>query len=643
MYAGYTGKTLRIKLTEQTAQTEATSQKLARQFIGGTGYAGYLLYNEVPGGTDPLGPGNKLYFCTGPVTGTLWPTAGRMAVVSKSPLTGIWAESHVGGHLGPEIKYAGYDFVIVEGKAESPTVVSIVDGDTQFHKAKPFWGKTTQQTCKAVRREFGQPHSHVAAIGPAGEHLVRTSAIMVDGARAAGRTGLGAVMGSKNLKALVVRGTGSVKVAKPDRFRELWQEAHQRVLANPQAQEMRRYGTPILVATKQNIGELPTRNHREGVFEGWDNISAETLRDKYFWKTRACSTCRLACKKAFTVKEGPRKGLVTEGPEYEGVMAMGSNVGVDDVPAILEAQHLCNEYGLDVISTGGIAAFLMELREKGLVTPKELKGIDLRWGNGNALIQFVHALANRQGIGDAAAEGVHRLAEEKGPAAAPYDITVKGMEVSGQDGRAHRSMGLGHAVAARGGDHLRNLCTMDQLAYKKVAAERFGADKLPEICDPYVEKYKAMATVATEKVYTIRDSLIVCWYTCAWPPIFWVEDFAPLLASVTGEPAFDSPEELMHIGARLVTMKRCFNVREGVSRQDDRLPRRFTDEPMPGGPAKGQTVNLEPMLDEYYALYGWDVPTGIPTRTCLHDLQLDEFAKDLASRRLLPEKAGGKR
>ncbi|MDO8124105.1 MAG: aldehyde ferredoxin oxidoreductase family protein [Candidatus Hermodarchaeota archaeon] len=636
MYKGYAGKILRIDLTSQKVTTESTSQDLARRFIGGTGYAGHLLYHEIPKGVDPLGPENKLYFCTGPATGTVWPTAGRMAVVSKSPLTGIWAESHVGGHLGPEIKYAGYDFIIIGGQAEKPTVLSIVDEKVEFHSGIPYWGQKTLKASKGLRKDLKQQHGHVALIGPGGENLVKYSAIMVDGARAAGRTGLGAVMGSKKLKAIVVRGTGSVDVADPQRFKALWEEGHQRVQENPQALEMRKYGTPILVATKQSIGELPTYNHREGVYEGWDRISAETFHDNYYHTTRACATCRLACKKAFKVEEGPYKGLITEGPEYEGIMAMGSNVGIDDIPTILQTQHLCNEYGLDVISAGCTAAFLMELAEHGLLSEEERRELDIQWGNKEGLVQLIQAIAERKGLGDLAAEGSHRIAKKKGATAEPYDMTVKGMEISGQDGRAHRSMALGHAVSARGADHLRNLVTMDQLAYKEVAAERFGEDKLPEICDPYVETHKALATVVTEKVYAIRDSLIVCWYTCSWPPIFWVEDFAPLLAAVTGEPAFDSIEEMMHIGARLVTLKRCFNVREGISRKDDRLPRRFTHEPFPSGPSKGQTVDLEPMLDEYYTLYDWDVKTGIPTYNTLQTLGLEDIAKDLKSQGVLP-------
>jgi aldehyde:ferredoxin oxidoreductase len=631
MYKGYTGKILRVNLTNQKVNVEPTSKDLARHFIGGTGYASYLLYQELAKGIAPFGPENKLIFCTGPATGTAWPTAGRMAVVSKSPLTGIWAESHVGGHLGPELKFAGYDFVIIEGEAKQPTLLSIVDEEIQFHSGAPYWGLKTLKTAQLMRRDLGQQHGHVAVIGPAGENLVRFSSIMIDGARAAGRTGLGAVMGCKKLKGILVRGTGSVTVAEPDRFQTLWVDGHNRVQTNPQALEMRKYGTAILVATKQSIGELPTFNHREGVYEGWDRISAETFHDHYYHTTRACGTCRLACKKAFKVDKGPHKGLITEGPEYEGIMAMGSNVGIDDVPTILVTQHLCNEYGMDVISAGATAAFLMELAENGLLTKKDLEKHDLRWGNTEALIDLMHEIAQRKGLGDLAAEGSHRIAQEKGENAEPFDMTVKGMEISGQDGRAHRSMALGHAVAARGADHLRNLVTMDQLAYKDVAAERFGEDKLPEICDPYVETHKALATVVTEKVYTIRDSLIVCWYTCSWPPIFWVEDFAPLLAAVTGESAFDNANELMHIGARLVTMKRAFNVREGIRRKDDRLPRRFTHEPFPKGPSKGQTVTLEPMLDEYYQLYGWDVETGIPTQSTLKKLGLEEIAKDLRS------------
>ncbi len=635
MYKGYSGKILRINLTDLKVTVDATSKDLARRFIGGTGYAGYVLYQEIPQGIDPLGPDNKLLFCTGPVTGTPWPTAGRMAVVSKSPLTGIWAESHVGGHLGPEMKVAGYDFLIIEGQAENPTIVSIVDQDIQLLSGNAYWGQKTLKASKSIRKDLNQPHGHVAVIGPAGENQVRYSAIMVDGARAAGRAGLGAVMGSKKLKAILVRGTGSVGVADPNQFRVFWIEGHERVQTNPQALEMRKYGTAILVATKQSIGELPTYNHREGVFDEWEQISAETFHDNYYYTTRACGTCRLACKKAFKVKKGPKKGLITEGPEYEGIMAMGSNVGINDVPTILEAQHLCNEYGLDVISAGATAAFLMELAEHGLLSKEEMQELEVQWGNTDALIALMHAIAHRKGLGDIAAEGTHRIAQQKGEAAEPYDMTVKGMEISGQDGRAHRSMALGHAVAARGADHLRNLVTMDQLAYKDVAAERFGKDKLPEICDPYVETHKALATVVTEKVYTIRDSLIVCWYTCSWPPIFWVEDFATLLTVVTGESAFDSIDELMHIGARLVTIKRCFNVREGITRKDDRLPRRFTHEPFSKGPSKGQTVNLEPMLNEYYQLYGWDVETGIPTYKTLQRLGLEEIAKDLRSKEIL--------
>ena len=268
------GKLLRVNLSNQTVKTEQTSHQLARRFIGGTGYAAYLLYNEVPKGINPLGPKNRLYFVTGPATGTAWPTAGRMAIVSKSPLTGIWAESHVGGHLGPEMKFAGYDQIIIEGAASAPTVLSVVDEEVQILPGSDYWGLTTQQASKALRRDLNQPHGHVATIGPAGEKQGRFSAIMVDGARAAGRTGLGAVMGSKKLKGILVRGTGNVQVAEPDRFQTLWQDAHQRVQENPQALEMRKYGTPILVATKQTIGELPTHNHREGIFEGWEQISA---------------------------------------------------------------------------------------------------------------------------------------------------------------------------------------------------------------------------------------------------------------------------------------------------------------------------------------------------------------------------------
>ncbi|RLI30685.1 aldehyde ferredoxin oxidoreductase [Candidatus Bathyarchaeota archaeon] len=633
-YYGYVGKYARINLTNGTVCIKPTPKSLARAFIGGSGFAARILWDEVGPEVDPLSPENRLVIATGPVTGTAWPTAGRYMMAAKSPLTGIWGESHAGGHLGPEIKYAGFDFLVIEGRSPEPVYLYLNDGRIEILPAGDFWGLMVHEAVDELKRETDL-NAHVACIGPAGEKLVRFAAVISDYHRAHGRTGMGAVWGSKRLKALVVRGHGSVEVARFEQFMEIMQEAHQRGVEHPQAQALAEYGTPLLVAYKQSIGELPTKNHWTGVFDGAENLMAETLKERYWVRTRACFACRTRCKKVYKSTQEPYV-VTSEGPEYEAIYSFGSNLGNDNFPSILYANYLCNQYGLDAISTGCTIAFLTECVEKGIVSREEVDGLDLKWGNHEAFIELIHKIAKREGIGNLLAEGVKRAAEKIGRGAEYYALHVKGMEVSGQDGRTHRSIGLSHAVASRGADHLRGLVTVDQLGYEEIAAERWGRDKLPEICNPYSEKWKALAVKTTEDVYALRDTLIVCWYTVSWPPIYWVEDFARVLPAVTGEDAFGKVDELLRIGERIVNLERCFNVREGITRKDDRLPERFTKEPMPQGPGKGQTVNLDIMLDEYYDLRGWDKKTGIPKRETLEKLQLQKQAEELARMGKLP-------
>ncbi len=632
---GYKGKILRVNLSKNEIKIEPLSKELVRNYIGGSGFAAKILYDEVGPEIDPLSPDNELILATGPLTGTLWPTTGRIMFASKSPLTEIGGESHVGGFLGPELKFAGYDMIIVKGKAKSPVYLYIEDDIVELRDAKHLWGSDTHETTKIIQEENGDPEIQVAAIGPAGENLVLYACIIINLARAAGRTGMGAVMGSKNLKAIAVRGTGTVEVADFEKFMELAEEAHERIDKNPQAREMTKYGTPLLVAYKQEIGELPTRNHQTGVFNEWEKLSAETLRENYWVKTRACFGCSIACKKAFKVTEGPYAGTFSEGPEYEGLYAFGTNCGNPDFGSILKANLLCNKYGIDIISAGATIAFMMELYEKGIISREDVEGLNFTWGNHELIVELLPKIAHREGIGNLLAEGTYRIAKKIGKNAEKYAIQVKKLEMSGQDGRTHRSIALGHATAARGADHLRSLITVDQLGYEEIAKQRFGEDKLPEICNPYTEKYKAYATKITEDVYAIRDALIVCWYSCAWPPIFWIEDFAQILPIATGIKEFGSIEELYKIGERQVTLKRAFNVREGIRRKDDTLPERFLKEPMPEGPGRGQVVNLDVMLDEYYELRGWNKETGIPTKEKLKELGLNFVINDFEKRGIL--------
>jgi aldehyde:ferredoxin oxidoreductase len=618
---GYQGKILRINLTTGRVSKEQLDDSTVRNYLGGDGFLAHYLYTELKGGEDPLGGKNKIVISTGPLTGTAWPTSGRFVMGAHSPLTGFWGESNCGGFFGPELKAAGYDAMIIEGKAAKPSMVVINDGEVAVKDAKHLWGRDTRDVTLELRKD--DPETQVLCIGIAGENKVRYACVMSNLYRAFGRSGLGAVWGSKNLKAVTVRGTGKVTVADHDAFYKLAFDAHQRVMKSPQGRQMFRYGTNLLVSAKQAIGEFITRNHSEGNFEGADKLAAEYLADKFQGRPRACFGCTNACKEVYVSSpDNPwMPNFTVEGPEYEGTAFFGSNLGIDDYDFILYASDLCNRYGYDQISVGAVISFIVECAEKGLISRKEADGLDLGWGKKESVIKLMHKIAKREGFGGILAEGVKRAAAKIGRGSEKYALHVKGQEISGQDGRTHRSAALTHAVGARGADHLRSLVTVDQLGYKDAAGKRYKkllegksvAEKeriLNDLCNPYSEKHKAFAVKVTEDVFCIRDSLVVCWYTCGWPPIFWIEDFARVLPSVTGIEEFGSPEELMKVGERIQNVKRLFNLREGLTAADDTLPKRFTEEPMPAGPGKGQKANLKVMLDEYYKLRGWDRKTG---------------------------------
>jgi aldehyde:ferredoxin oxidoreductase len=631
-YMGYAGKILRVDLTTGKMWIQPLRKDLARKYIGGTGMAARILWEEVKADVDPLGPENRLIVVTGPVTGTIWHTAGRSAFVAKSPLTGIWGESHFGGFFGPELKFSGYDAIIIQGRSEKPVYLCIYDGKPEIRRADHLWGKTTYETADIIREELDDREVKVAAIGQAGENLVRYANVMTGFHNFAGRTGMGAVMGSKKLKAIAVRGFNSVKVADIDKLLDLAYNARERILTCDQAMELRKYGTPMLVGAKQAIGELPTKNHYTGIFDRYEEIDGPTIREKYWAGTKACFSCFLACKKNNFVRAGEFEGTFTAGPEYEGVYAFGSNLMISNMPAILKMNYLSNAYGIDVISLGVVMSFLAELFENKIIDEKDTGGFRLEWGDYKAAIEAVEMVAFRRGIGDLMAEGVREMARRIGRGSEKYAMHVKGLEISGQDGRTHRSAGLTHATAARGADHMRSLVTVDQLGYRDVAAKRFGEDKVERVCNGYSEDFKALAVKMHEDAYAIRDSLVVCWYSVGWPPVFWMDDFANILVAVTGEEEFGNLDELFRIGERINNVKRAFNVRHGITRKDDVLPERFTKEPMPEGPGRGQVVNLDKMLDEYYELRGWD-RRGIPRRDKLLELDLADVEEEVSKLR----------
>ena len=642
---GYVGKILRVNLSNGKISKEPLLDFVVKNYIGGNGFSAYYLYRELEPGIDPLGSKNKIVIGTGPLTGTLWPSSGRFSIGAKSPLTGFWGEANSGGFFGPELKYAGYDAIIIEGKAKRPVYIDIFNEEIAIKDAKHLWGRNTKEVTLELQKE--DKETQVLCIGQGGENLVGYASIMSNFHRALGRSGQGAVWGSKNLKAIAVRGTGRVDVANFDKFVELAKEAHRKIQEDERARRMFDYGTNILVEAKSMIGELVTRNHSAGVFEGAEKLYAELLKEKFNGRPRACFGCTNACKEVYTTSHANpwAPDMVTEGPEYEGTMAFGTNCDIDDYDMILYVSDLCNKYGIDQISLGIAISFLMESYENGLITKKDCDGLEMHWGNKEAVVALTHKVAKREGIGDLLADGVKRAAEVLGRGTERYAMHVKGQEISGQDGRGHRSVALTHAVGARGADHMRSLVTVDQLGYKDpvykvAAAERYkglieGKSKkekkeiIDKLCNPYTEDYNAYAVKITEDVFAIRDALIVCWYTCGWPPIFWIEDFAKIMSLATGEEAFEDVQELLRIGERQVNVKRAFNIREGLTRKDDNLPKRFIEEPLPEGPSKGQVVNLEVMLDEYYELRGWDRKTGMIKRKTLKRLNLPEIEKEL--------------
>ncbi|HDI73569.1 MAG TPA: aldehyde ferredoxin oxidoreductase [Candidatus Korarchaeota archaeon] len=627
-YKGYAGKYLRVDLTSGKIKVEELPDSLCEDYVGGLGFATRILWDEVNERTDPLGPENRIVFSTGPVTGTLFPAAGRYQVNSKSPLTGIWGHANSGGAFGPELKYAGYDMIVISGRSEKPVYLWIDDDYVELRDASHLWGKTTHETTDEIREELGDETYKVACIGPAGENLVRFACIINDYGDAAGRTGMGAVMGSKRLKAIAVRGSKDIHVHDPDAFLEVVDEAYRKVLVDwgyHLSVTLTRYGTPNLVEAINSIGRMPVKNHWTGYWEKADKIGGVRIREEYRSKQGSCFGCLVQCKYMVRVPSGKYAGFF-KGPEYEALVSLGSCCLVDDLEAIFEANHLCDLYGMDSISMGMTIAWAMECYENGLITEEDTGGIPLRWGDGDLIVDLVKKTAFREGFGNVLAEGTRRASQIIGKGTEKYAMQVKGLEISAQDGRAHQSSGLTHATAARGADHLTSLSCLEERGYEEVAAARYGEDKVQYLVDPLSTKYKGLLVKDLEDLYAIGNSLIICWYEVGWPPIFYFDDMARLIHTLTGMEQYKDVRTLRLAAERICTLRRMFNVREGLRRKDDTLPERFLKEPMPTGPAKGNVCRLDEMLDEYYEARGCDKKTGIPTDETLRRLGLGELA-----------------
>ncbi len=608
-----------IDLSTGATDSQPADPDLTARFLGGRGLGAALLFRHLADSTDPLAPANPLIFSVGPFTGTPWPAGARVHVTFHSPLTGIYGYANAGGHLGAALRRAGYAGLVVTGQANAPVYLDVTPAGVDIRPADDLWGQGVQRTTETL----AQDGARVACIGLAGERGVRLAAIMVDGGRAAARCGGGAVMGSKHLKAVVVRGRAEEKL--PAAFLDEARRAFQQVRDHPHVAGLRDWGTVFLVAGKNAVGDLPARNHQRGQVDHVDRVDARAIA-RYTVGTKACFACPIACGRVTRIVAGE-----LEGPEYETLDALGPMCGVDDPAVIIQANRLCNDLGLDTISAGVTIAFAMECHQRGLLDDPEFS---LEWGDSDTLLGLIRAIADRRGLGDILAGGVRRAAESIGGDAPQYAMHVKGLELPRQEPRIAKGFGLGHAVANRGADHLYALPTID-LAGNLAAAGRFFAPEIvPALMETDNEAYKPDLVVLSEHVCAISDALGVCKFTTAETYALYPDDLARGLGALWGHEV--SGDDLLTAGERIVNLERLYNVRLGLSRADDCLPARFTSEPLAvyafeGGQASVEPVHVgrlrdfEAMLDRYYRLRGWDA-RGVPTPGTLRRLGLDEWA-----------------
>jgi aldehyde:ferredoxin oxidoreductase len=592
----YCDRILHIDLTHQTVKTSSLPVDVMPLVLGGKGLGAWLLYNGQPALVDPLGPENQLIFHTGPLTGTTAPTAGRFGVTTKSPATGTYFDAYCGGYWGQMLKYAGYDALVVTGTAESPVLITIDNDEVAIHPAETLWGTTVSEATERIWEEYGRDRQSLV-IGPPGE-AQRNVAGIFNESRALARGGVGAVMGAKSLKAIVVRGNRGVRVFDKAQYERALQLAFRAVRMSSETVLLSREGTANILEIIDVMGALPTRNFQRGQFDQADEVSGYAFRQNNWKKEYACFGCPIACGKW---TEPLEDGTIIEGPEYETIYALGANCSIGKRETIIKLNWYCDEYGMDTISAGGVIGFVMEMFEKGIITAADLDGIEPYWGDSVAAIALMEKLARVEGCGAWLAQGVAAIAE-KYPQARPFAMQVKGLEMPAYHPSAAKGTALAYAVSERGACHLRGA----------PLGELFSGS-----ADPLTIEGKPQLFRDHQADKAAWDSACLCVFPAYGMSL---KELWQLVKAATG---FDyaSTRDLERVGERISTLARLFNVREGFSREADTLPDRNLSHPMVGGPAAGHVVELEPMLDEYYRIMGWDA-VGVPTRERLEELGL---------------------
>ncbi len=605
------GKLLVVDLTSGHIEDEPLNEDYARQFIGGSGLAARYLYDSLDPNLEPLHPANPLFFMTGPLTGTRAPSCGRFVVCARSPLTGLWGEANSGGFFGPEVRFAGYDGIVIKGQSPQPVYLHIADGQAALCDARHLWGKGAYETQEAIREEVGDAKTRVACIGPAGENLVKYAAIMSDKGRAAGRTGMGTVMGSKNLKAVAVRGNGQVPLADEERFTAVVREILSILKDDSLTEALRVTGTAGTLDYLMLLGSPPNCYFTEGEFPEAEALSGSMMAETILTGHSTCYGCPVACGREVEVKEGKYKLAKTKGPEYETVAALGTMLLIDDLPAVTYLGHLCDDYGLDTISTGSTIAFAHYLFESGVIGPAETGGLALRWGDPDTVAELIGMIAQREGFGDALAEGSRRLGQRYG--AEELAVQVNGLETGMHDPRAFSAMALVYATSPIGASH-------NQSDMYWVESGR----SMEELGIPFTNRLedagKGSLVARHQDWRSFCNALIVCYFSNA--P---AQSYIDLLAAATGWEV--TADDVLLVGERIWNLKRAYNNRLGLTRADDTLPKLLL-QPLPEGGSQGHVPDLGLMLKEYYQARGWDWETGKPRWEKLEELGLGQAIRD---------------
>jgi aldehyde:ferredoxin oxidoreductase len=588
MSAGYADRVLHIDLTTGKQWVLPIAGADRESSLGGRGMAARILTDEVPAGCDPLGPENRLIFFTGPLTGTRIPFTAKHVVVTKSPLTGGYTRSITGGYFSPELKFAGYDGVVISGRAERPVYLFITDEKVEIREAAALWGLTIPATESRIKEELGNPAVRVASIGPAGEKMVRFACIINDTYRVAGRGGTGAVMGSKNLKAIAVSGRRQVKIADPELLEKTLRRGYEAIVSHPGYVNRLRYGAMETVPLVYNYGVAAVRHYSDRPFDRIESFSPEQIAAEFVVEDQSCFACPHKCLKYTAIKDGPWAGTKAEGPKYETLCMFGPNCDNINISAIVKANEICASYGMDTSSTGNVIAFAMECAERGILSGRDMEGVSLKFGSGECIVALARLIATRQGLGDLLAEGVKRAAAALGKKAETLAMHVKGQELGSFEPRGYPAMGLAYATSNRGACHMGPPFRYDPWWQRKE----------PDSPERWATTGKAGVVILAQNHYALLDSLMFCSFSRYG---FDSDFYLTFLRAVTGLELTASGAD--GIAKRIYALERAFNLREGFTARDDMLPQRFLEGP--------HALPLKEMLAEYYALRGWD-EAGVP-------------------------------